>query len=278
MSEYIHEVTARGSDQFPFELYHCPVEKPWRFGAHWQEDMEIFCVTDGKIEMFLDGQTLVLNTGDVVFINPGQIHGYRQLGAAADYDAYVFPLEHLLFSSEDNDQLDILRPLADGKVSFPLYLPDDPLLQQLVQRIVEVNTTMEPGFQLLTKTYLLQLIIGLSRHQAFIVTPVLRHSDICRNILRFIQHHYSEKISVPDIAAAVGLSPTYFSAFFTQHFSQCFSDYLCTYRIAQSCLLLDSTSLSVTEVALAVGFSSGSYFIQCFRRVKGITPAAYRDR
>lgn len=278
MSEFFHEVKPRGSEHFPFELYHTPKEWPWIFPDHWHEEMEIFLVTCGRIELVLDGKAVELGRGDVALINPGQIHGYRPLTDGAGYEAYVFPLEHLLFASEDDDQLDGLRPLVEGKMGFPLFLPREPALQGLIGSILEVNTLKEPGFQLLTKTYLLQLVVALARRSALTPMPASRHNDICRHILRYIQQHYTEKISVADIAAEVGLSSTYFSAFFTQHFSQRFSDYLCTYRIAQSCLLLDSTALSVTAVALAVGFSSGSYFIQRFRREKGMTPYAYRNR
>ena len=57
-----------------------------------------------------------------------------------------------------------------------------------------------------------------------------------------------------------------------------FSDYVNRERIRHSSRLLASTDLSVTEIALAVGFSTTSYYIQVFKKLQGISPLQFRKR
>ncbi|MCY7597333.1 helix-turn-helix domain-containing protein, partial [Bacillus altitudinis] len=52
--------------------------------------------------------------------------------------------------------------------------------------------------------------------------------------------------------------------------------YVNEYRIQQSLILLQKTDLNITEIAYQVGFSSTSYFISIFKRVKNTTPLSYR--
>jgi transcriptional regulator GlxA family with amidase domain len=130
----------------------------------------------------------------------------------------------------------------------------------------------------LTKALLLYLAASLAQDVLLTTLQPARHANVCKDVLAYIHQHFSEKLTVPQIAAAVGISPTYFSAFFEAHFFQRFSEYLCNHRLEEAGRLLISTSLSVTEIALATGFSSGSHFIRRFREKHGTTPLAFRRK
>jgi AraC-like DNA-binding protein len=52
--------------------------------------------------------------------------------------------------------------------------------------------------------------------------------------------------------------------------------YINRYRVKRAKLLLEEGNLNITEVALAVGFSDGSYFNRVFREEVGLTPGAYQ--
>ncbi len=277
MNEQMRESRLRGNDVFPFVLYEMPSDgQPLSAAFHWQEDVEILAVNCGEIELTLDGASIILQAGMIVCINPGQFHGFRGVTSDAQCDIFIFPLQHLLFMSEDHDQRRYLRSLADGKLGFPLYLSENPITLQIVRQIIRIHKQLPPAYEMETKALLLLLIVQLTQTDAFVPLRPTRHSDLCKEILTYIRQHYIEKLTVSDVATAVGISPTYFSTFFAQHFFQHFSEYLRCYRIEQACALLAGTSMTVTAVALATGFSSGSHFIRQFRAVKGVTPFAYR--
>lgn len=277
MNEQMRESRLRGNDVFPFVLYEMPSDgQPLSAAIHWQEDVEILAVNDGKIELTLDGASMILQAGMIVCINPGQLHGFRGVTPDAQCDIFIFPLQHLLFMREDHDQRRYLRSLADGKLGFPLYLSENSIALQIVRQIIRIHRQLPPAYEMETKALLLLLIVQLTQTDAFVPMSPTRHGDLCKEILTYIHQHYMEKLTVSDISTAVGISPTYFSTFFAQHFFQHFSEYLRCYRIEQACALLASTSMTVTDIALATGFGSGSHFIRQFRAVKGITPFAYR--
>lgn len=279
MNERMRENRLRGSDAYPFALYQMPyANQPLAAAFHWQDDVEILSMKSGETELTLEGTVTILHAGEIVCINPGQLHGFHGITPDAACDILIFPLEHLLFAREDHDQNRFLRPLADGKYGFPLHLPEEPAVRQLILQAIELQKQRPAAYEMITKSLLLQFIAQLAQADAFVPLRPTRHGDICKEILNFIHLHYMEKLTVPEVAAAVGISPTYFSTFFSEHFFQHFAEYLRGYRIEQACTMLVSTSMSITEIALATGFSSGSHFICHFRKARGITPLAYRKK
>lgn len=277
MYDQIKENRLRGSAAFPFALYEMPHgDTALSAALHWQDDVEVLSVNRGEVALTLDSAQLLLHAGEVVWINPGQLHGFQGLTPDAHCDVFIFPLQHLLFSSEDHDQQSFLRPLAEGKLGFPPRLPPDTDCGPLLRQVIALQKAQPPAYELLTKALLLQLISRLAQADAFVRLLPARHDDICKRILTYVHEHYAEKITVRDAAEAAAISPTYFSAFFLKHFFMTFTDYLRHYRIEQVCAMLKHTSLSVTEIALAAGFNSASHMIQHFRRAKGITPLMYR--
>ena len=97
-----------------------------------------------------------------------------------------------------------------------------------------------------------------------------------RKALRFVAAHYAEPLRVGDAAAHVGLSPDYFAKLFRATVGESFNAYLARVRVEQSRRLLLSTSDSLTDIAVAMGFSDQSYYCRMFRRIVGVTPGQYR--
>lgn len=279
MNEQMKETRLRGNAHFPFERYEMRTDQQLiSVACHWQDDAELLLVKSGKVLLQVEDRQLTLMPGDVACINPRQMHGIRGLTADTAYDAYVFSLQHLLFANDECDQLQYTHQLTEGKLGFPLLLPVGCEACRLVQDILRLDRERPPAHQLMIKADLLLLIAALARENAFVPLQPSRQSDLCRTIIDYIHHHYMEKCSVEDVAVTVGLSPSYFSAFFTRHFAQRYLDYLLGYRIEQAGALLLRTDKSITEIALATGFGSSSHFIQRFRRSKGVTPLVYRNQ
>ena len=97
-----------------------------------------------------------------------------------------------------------------------------------------------------------------------------------RKALRYIASHYAEPLRVADVAKHLHLSPDYFAALFRQTVGESFNAYLMRIRIEESKLLLLSTNDSLTDIAIATGFSAQSYFCKVFKKHMGISPGRYR--
>ncbi len=102
-----------------------------------------------------------------------------------------------------------------------------------------------------------------------------------RRISKVIQHlhtHYREPLTLADIAVHYQFSPSHFSEWFKRSTGQTFLQFLHDIRLRHGCALLTTTDLSITEIALEIGYGSYKTFTRIFHEKKGITPSSYRRR
>lgn len=102
---------------------------------------------------------------------------------------------------------------------------------------------------------------------------------LARHLLRakdLADSRYSGPLSVAELAAAAGLSSSYFSREFKRTFGESPHQYLLTRRLERSAALLQSTDWSVADICLAVGAQGVGSFTTSFRRMFGLTPQGYR--
>lgn len=95
--------------------------------------------------------------------------------------------------------------------------------------------------------------------------------------LQYLQKNINQSLTLADMADNVGLSVAHFSALFKQQMGYSPVDYFIHIKIQRACFLLDTTSLSVSQVGLQVGYKDPYYFSRIFRKVMGIPPRVYRD-
>lgn len=96
-------------------------------------------------------------------------------------------------------------------------------------------------------------------------------------VLDYIDSHYTEELTLDNIADFSGFSKYHFTRLFKQYTDSTFYDYLIYRRIKAAEELLANPELSITEIALQSGFSSISTFNRIFKQKKGCTPSEYRS-
>ena len=100
---------------------------------------------------------------------------------------------------------------------------------------------------------------------------------LVRKAMAYIHGQSSSPLTREEIADHIGISADYLTDCFRQELGVTPSTYIRRYRIRQACELLRNTDESITQVAMAVGFSDGAHFTRTFQREIGTTPRAYRD-
>jgi AraC family transcriptional regulator len=96
-----------------------------------------------------------------------------------------------------------------------------------------------------------------------------------RLVSGYIDEHVNEHIPLAALARLARLSPYHFSRAFKQSFGVPPHRYHTQRRIERAKALLESHTLSVTEIGLALGFSETSSFTAAFRKITGLTPTRY---
>ncbi len=92
----------------------------------------------------------------------------------------------------------------------------------------------------------------------------------------FIRKNYGRSISQSDAAAAGNVSVTYLSRLFKEGLGIGFNEYLTQVRLEESEKLLSETTLSIKEIAAAVGYPDEKYYSKLYKKTKGIKPSEYR--
>ncbi|MCF7954149.1 MAG: helix-turn-helix domain-containing protein [Spirochaetales bacterium] len=105
----------------------------------------------------------------------------------------------------------------------------------------------------------------------------VQHTQKIIMAIRYVQNHYSEKISLNSTAESLQLSPSYFSRLFKQEMGIVFSEYVNDVRIEEARKQLISTNRSLGEIGFMCGFDDQSYFTRVFRKKTGLPPSRYRE-
>ncbi|AGC69605.1 Two component transcriptional regulator, AraC family [Thermoclostridium stercorarium subsp. stercorarium DSM 8532] len=100
---------------------------------------------------------------------------------------------------------------------------------------------------------------------------------ILRNALEYIHQHYSEQLTLNDVAEHVYVSPSYLSRMFKKELGKNFVDYLNGLRIEKAKELLMDPKYKTYEVAEIVGIPDAHYFSRLFKKYEGLSPTEYRD-
>ena len=121
------------------------------------------------------------------------------------------------------------------------------------------------------------------RQQALVALAPRKQSTVADLLPRLLQARqlvearFLDDLQVSDVATAVSLSEFHFSRLFKAAFGESLYQFVKRLRLDEARRRLLDEAVSVTELSLAVGYSSLSSFIHAFRRRFGLSPAQYRD-
>jgi AraC-like DNA-binding protein len=141
-----------------------------------------------------------------------------------------------------------------------------------------------PRARLALRTYLkmlLMLLVNQFSSYAGTVETFQRQQralDRLRSLFSYLGENCGNEIQVREAARICGMSESHFMSFFKQVTGLSFMRYLNQYRIERSQALLVNSDESMSSISQEMGFCDQSYFGAVFRRLVGMTPAAYRRR
>lgn len=111
-----------------------------------------------------------------------------------------------------------------------------------------------------------------------IIGSDINRQDNISEIKRYIELHFNENLYLSDIAEAFNYSTNYICDIFRKNGNTTYSEYLRKVRMEKAQGLLLGTDMSITEIALEVGFNDYCYFGKVFKRYCHVTPNQFRKR
>ncbi|MFP8782531.1 bifunctional transcriptional activator/DNA repair enzyme AdaA [Planococcus plakortidis] len=100
--------------------------------------------------------------------------------------------------------------------------------------------------------------------------------EFTQRVIAFLRGHYDQKIGLDEVAAHIGMSPSYVDRLFKQETGETPRSYLEKIRIDKAADLLANTGKTNLEISLEAGFQSTSHFYKVFRQLKQQSPGDYR--
>lgn len=148
----------------------------------------------------------------------------------------------------------------------------DAISQEYAQRLHRSGHSTDPRRNV---GFTAQMVIDFCHH-------VRRHrqrpySPLVRQVTDEIDLHLSHRVSTPELAERFGVSSSTLARRFKVETGRTVAAYVASQRAERAARLLATTSQSVRNIALFVGYEDANYFVKVFRAAYGTTPMAYRS-
>ena len=199
----------------------------------------------------------------IIFHPPGEVH--------ADYfDEEPGRCLSIEFAPHWLERLCERPSILDESTDF-----QESILSRYVSQLYKEFRAPDPFSSLAIEGLALELLAQASRWQIRLArTPMPGWLKKAQDLLH---ERCTANLALADIAHMVEVHPVYFTRGFRKYFGCTPSEYLRHLRTAHACKLIAHSDLPLVQIALQVGFADQSHFTRTFKRVMGVTPAAFRE-
>lgn len=105
-----------------------------------------------------------------------------------------------------------------------------------------------------------------------------KDQDLVEKVREYITINRDKKVTRDDVAAAAGFNPEYLSRVFKKETGILLSDFIVSEKMNHAADILAETDIGISEIALQLGYENFSNFARAFKKVKGVSPSAYRKQ
>ena len=283
------ELLEHGTALFPAACYHDNITEsgvPW----HWHEELEVLVIESGRARAAAGGTEWILRPGEGCFINAGVLHG---VWPAEEGEGEVCRLRSLVFhprlvggSVDSILWQKYLEPLlGDPRRACVRFTGAEGWEREAAEAVLAAWQACgsEPaGFEFTVREQLSRVILLLASHvpagERRPSEKALRDGERMKAMLRYIQGHYAEELTLAKIAQSAAVSENECLRCFRSMIGSSPIQYVRQVRVQRAAELLASTDRKISEIGAECGFQEMSYFARTFRALKGCTPGAFRRR
>lgn len=272
------------------DLVHAFLMKDYDIGMHEQEFFEINIISRGSGTHYINNNTVNANEGDVFIIPPKISHGYvggkgfdvfHIILSDAFMNKYIADLQNIsafykLFGAE---------PLMRGKTTYPLHLTLSkeeltPTLNILFEIARYINYS-DPTESLI-RSNLAMASIGLLCNTYAMSNPnsnmTQSEEHALMESISYIHEKYYEKIKIDTLLQIAHMSRTSYIKKFKEICKMSPAAYITKVRLDAALVMIQTTSLSVSEIAYKTGFYDASHLTKTFETLYHTSPMSYREK
>lgn len=234
------------------------------FPPHLHKEVEFMMCLEGEIEVSCNEKSAVLKPYDFMLAFPNTIHSYRSLSN------YKF-----IISIVSPDYLPLFR-------DYFLHEPETPFIRSIhtfsfrkYVKLLAKESRRDENKELMVG-YLHLILARALKEFTLLPKKPPKYDDCLPEILLYLEDNYKNSLSLTDIASHFGLNSSYLSRLLSTRLNCTLTQYLHELRIGYAKYLLDTSSLSITQIAFECGFSTQRTFNRAFLNITKLTPREYR--
>ncbi len=252
---------------------------------HGHSFLEFTYIESGKMEHAFEGEVSTLKSGDYFIVDYGTKHRYK---AVDDEELNVI---NFLFYPDFVDRT-LTKDECFEKVVNSYFIrfkyqslkhsptgvvfhDDNNEVYKIINQIIKEFREEKDGFFECIRCLIVQMFIIIIRKIGK-KEGAKNESEVVKEIIEYIKNHYSEHLSLGDIAKSYNYSLSHISKKFLNEVGVGFTQYLQKIRIEQSCRLLEAGQYSVSEIATLVGYTNIKFFNKVFKDTLGVTPREFK--
>lgn len=242
-----------------------------QFFLHLHRECELIYITDGCLHMTIGEKEITLFKGDLAIAFSDIPHSYRSSGSCSG----------ILLIFDPSFVPDFANVLISKHPSEP-YLLNSQVHADIRYNLASIIENPDSDSKRLRGSVSI-ILSRISECLEFIdrnenSAGFIGEKNRLHQLLSYIYENFRENLSLEQVSKAISLNKYYVSHLFSKKIGISFVPYLHSLRIEYACNLLESTDISVTQIAYDAGFESTSTFHRSFQSQMGITPLQYRKK
>lgn len=278
------EIVNYDDESFPSYIYDGYIFSgcTWERVPHYHDDVEFISIYSGEMGYSVNGMNITLKKGDTLFVNADAIHySFSTNKYVTRY--YLAVLHPSIICSSFAVEKKAIRPILSDKEVPYVHFQNGEHDAQAVQTLLKDMHLNAKGNEFLITKYFFELWDILSHRFTDNYRVLIKrkdeddsHNKALKTMMLFIDENYNKGINLKDIAESGGVSQTLCNQIFNKLTDKSPIEYLMHYRSRKAADLLQTGSMSMSEIAETAGFSGASYMAEVFKKYYNMSPRDYR--
>ena len=253
----------------------------WERVPHFDEDIEIVSVKEGRMAYSVNGNTLLLNAGDTIVVNSNQIHYSMCIDdTVAKY--VIFIAHPCILASSVAVEMQAVRPIIDNReLSYLRFRYINEYTKDIYDLMMGMPDIRNDAFEVTKRFFQIWDIIR--KQSASIGANTDENASDPRMqsfkaMMYYLSNSYKDNVTLDAIASSGNISKSLCNSLFHQYVGESPINYLMHLRARKVAEYLRSGNMSLREIADITGFNGVSYMSETFKRFFGSSPRDYRKQ